>query len=230
MRFAILSDIHSNLEAFQSVLADVQSQNITQIVCLGDVVGYNANPRECLQLVWDLNIRCVKGNHDEYCSGEDNVEDINPRAAKAVWWTRNELIPRERFWLKNLKYTQTMHNFTMVHATLNSPARWGYVFDPQAAAASFAHQTTRVCFCGHTHVPLAFVRDRDGVRGGGYSQFTMDPAKQYLVNVGSVGQPRDNNPRAAYVVYDAEAGTIELRRLQYDLATTLLKIRDAGYL
>jgi diadenosine tetraphosphatase ApaH/serine/threonine PP2A family protein phosphatase len=113
-------------------------------------------------------------------------------------------------------------NFTIVHATLDAPQRWGYVFDKLAAAASFPYQNTQICFFGHTHVPVAFMRDTV-VRGGTYSKFKIDPAKKYFVNVGAVGQPRDNNPKAAYVVYDADAGTIELRRLEYDIATTQKK-------
>ena len=104
----------------------------------------------------------------------------------------------------------------MVHATLDGPQRWGYVFDKLAAAASFTYQNTALCFFGHTHVPVAFVRD-SVVRGGTYSKFKIEPGKKYFVNVGAVGQPRDNNPKAAYVVYDADEATIELRRLDYDI-------------
>ena len=118
-------------------------------------------------------------------------------------------------------------NFTIVHATLDAPQRWGYVFDKLAAAASFPYQNTQVCFFGHTHVPVAFMRDTV-VRGGTYSKFKIDPAKKYFINVGAVGQPRDNNPKAAYVIYDMDAGTIELRRLEYDIATAQKKILAAG--
>jgi predicted phosphodiesterase len=227
MRYAIIADIHANLEAFQTVLEDIKTQNVQQIVCLGDVVGYNANPKECLQMVRAMNIPVVKGNHDEYCSTDDALEGFNPHAAEAVIWTRNQLTAEERQWLRDLKYSRMVGNFTIVHATLDAPQRWGYVFDKLAAAASFPYQNTQVCFFGHTHVPVAFMRDT-AVRGGTYSKFKVDPAKKYFVNVGAVGQPRDNNPRAGYVVYDADAGTIELRRLDYDIATTQKKIRDAG--
>jgi predicted phosphodiesterase len=227
MKYAIIADIHGNLEAFQTVLEDIKSQNVNQIVCLGDVVGYNANPKECLQIVRDLNIPCVKGNHDEYCSSEDALEGFNPHAAEAVHWTRNQLSTEDRQWLRDLKYSRMVGNFTIVHATLDAPQRWGYVFDKLAAAASFPYQNTQVCFFGHTHVPVAFMRD-SVVRGGTYSKFKIDVAKKYFVNVGAVGQPRDNNPKAAYVVFDVDAGTIELRRLDYDIPTTQEKIRAAG--
>src|SRR5450755_1670291 len=227
MRYAIIADIHGNLEAFQTVLADIKMQNVQQVVCLGDVVGYNANPKECLDIVRAMNIPVVKGNHDEYCSSEDHLEGFNPHAADAVHWTRNQLNEDEKQWLRDLKYTRMAASFMMVHATLDAPQRWGYVFDKLAAAASFTYQNTPVCFFGHTHVPVAFMRDTT-VRGGTYSKFKVDPAKKYFVNVGAVGQPRDNNPKCGYVVYDLDLGTIELRRLDYDIATTQAKIRDAG--
>jgi predicted phosphodiesterase len=227
MRYAIIADIHGNLEAFQTVLDDIKTQNVQQIVCLGDVVGYNANPKECLDIIRAMNVPIVKGNHDEYCSSEDQLEGFNPHAAEAVIWTRNQLTTDDRQWLRDLKYSRMVANFTIVHATLDAPQRWGYVFDKLAAAASFPYQNTQLCFFGHTHVPVAFMRDT-AVRGGTYSKFKIDPAKKYFINVGAVGQPRDNNPKAGYVVYDTDAGTIELRRLDYDIATTQAKIRAAG--
>src|SRR6267378_2236057 len=227
MNYAIIADIHGNLEALQTVLADIKSQNATQVVCLGDIVGYNANPKECLKIVREMNIPVVKGNHDEYCSIDDALEGFNPHAAEAVIWTRNQLSAEERQWLRELKYSRMVGNFTIVHATLDPPERWGYVFDKLAAAASFPYQNTQVCFFGHTHVPVAVRRDT-AVRGGTYSKFKVDPAKKYCVNVGAVGQPRDNNPKAAYVIYDMDAATIELRRLEYDIAAAQKKILDAG--
>jgi predicted phosphodiesterase len=227
MKYAIIADIHGNLDAFQVVLEDIRAQNATNIVCLGDIVGYNAQPKECLQIVREMNIPCVKGNHDEYCSSEDHLEGFNPHAAEAVHWSREQLTTEEKVWLRDLKYTRQAANFTMVHATLDAPGRWQYVFDKLAAAASFPYQTTQMCFFGHTHVPVAFMRDTV-VRGGTYSKFKVDPTKKYFINVGAVGQPRDNNPKAAYVLYDTDAATIELRRLEYDIAAAQKKIRDAG--
>ena len=227
MKYAIIADIHGNLEAFQVVLDDIRAQNATHIVCLGDVVGYNANPKECLQIVRDMNIPVVKGNHDEYCSSNEHLEGFNPHAADAVHWTRDQLTDDDKKWLRELKYSRMAANFTMVHATLDAPDRWGYVFDKLAAAASFPYQTTQMCFFGHTHVPVAFMRDTV-VRGGTYSKFKVDPSKKYFINVGAVGQPRDNNPKCAYVLYDMEAHTIELRRLEYDIAAAQAKILAAG--
>lgn len=227
MKFAIIADIHGNLDAFQVVLEDAKKQQVTHYACLGDVVGYNANPKECLDIVRAMNMPCVKGNHDEYCSSEEHLEGFNPAAAEAVNWTRTQLSDEDRQWLRDLKYTRMVTNFTIVHATLDGPQRWGYVFDKLAAAASFTYQNTSVCFFGHTHVPVAFMKD-SVVRGGTYSKFKTEPGKKYFVNVGAVGQPRDNNPKAAYVVYDTVDGTIEIRRLDYDIAAAQKKILAAG--
>src|SRR5438034_10736560 len=159
MKFAIIADIHANLEAFQVVLEDIKQQKCTNFACLGDVVGYNANPKECLDIVRNMNIPVVKGNHDDYCSTDQALDGFNPAAAEAVNWTRKQLSPEDRQWLKDLKYVRMVTSFTIVHATLDGPQRWGYVFDKLAAAASFTYQNTAVCFFGHTHVPVAFIRD-----------------------------------------------------------------------
>jgi len=227
MRFAIIADIHGNLDAFQTVLKDTKEQGCTHYVCLGDVVGYGARPKECLDIVREMGMPCVKGNHDEYCSTDEALEGFNPHAAEAVHWTRKQLTEDDKQWLRDLKYVRMVTSFTIVHATLDAPHRWGYVFDKLAAATSFTYQNTQICFFGHTHVPVAFMRD-SVVRGGTYSKFKVDPGKKYFINVGAVGQPRDNNPKAAYVVYDVNAGTIELRRLDYDIAAAQAKIREAG--
>lgn len=227
MKYAVIADIHSNLEALEVVLADAKAQQCTHYCCIGDVVGYGANPRECLEIVRSMGMPCVKGNHDEYCSMDKTLEGFNPHAAEAVQWTRQQLSPEDRQWLRDLKYVRLVASFSMVHATLDVPQRWGYVFDKLAAAASFTYQNTSVCFFGHTHVPVAFIRD-SMVRGGTYSKFKVEPGRKYFVNVGSVGQPRDLNPKAAYVVYDLDEQTIELRRLDYDIGKAQQKILDAG--
>lgn len=227
MKYAVIADIHSNLEALEVVLADAKAQQCTHYCCIGDVVGYGANPRECLEIVRSMGMPCVKGNHDEYCSMDETLEGFNPHAAEAVQWTRQQLSPEDRQWLRDLKYVRLVASFSMVHATLDVPQRWGYVFDKLAAAASFTYQNTGVCFFGHTHVPVAFIRD-SMVRGGTYSKFKVEPGRKYFVNVGSVGQPRDLNPKAAYVIYDLDEQTIELRRLDYDIAKAQQKILDAG--
>jgi len=227
MRYAVIADIHANLEGLEVVLADSKEQKCTHYCCVGDVVGYNANPKECLDIIRTMGMPVVKGNHDEYCSSEEDLEGFNPHAAEAVNWTRKQLSTEDRQWLRDLKYVRLVASFSMVHATLDGPQRWGYVFDKLAAAASFTYQNTAVCFFGHTHVPVAFVRD-SMVRGGTYSKFRVEPGKKYFVNVGAVGQPRDGNPKAGYVIYDLNEGTIELRRLDYDIPKAQKKIMEAG--
>src|SRR5260370_21740955 len=199
------------------VLEDARSQKCTHDCCVGDVVGYNANPKECLDIIRDTGMPCVKGNHDEYCSTDDTLEGFNPHAAEAVHWTRKQLPEADRQWLRDMKYVRLVASFSMVHATLDGPQRWGYVFDKLAAAASFTYQNTSVCFFGHTHVPVAFIRD-SVVRGVTCSKFNVEAGRKYFVNVGSVGQSPDAVANATYVIYDLDDGSIELRRLSYHIA------------
>jgi len=227
VRYAVLGDIHANLEALTAVIKDARVQGCTHYVCVGDVVGYNANPRECLDIVRDVAVACVKGNHDEYCSTGDHLENLSPRAKAVAIWTRQQLTEPEKQWLRDLKYTRLVSNFLLVHSTLDAPQCWGYVFDKLAAAASFSYQNTPVCLFGHTHVPLAFIRDNT-VRGGTYSKLKVEPGRKYFINVGSVGEPRDGDLRAAYVIYDFLEGVIELRRIPYDDEKTDAKLRAAG--
>jgi diadenosine tetraphosphatase ApaH/serine/threonine PP2A family protein phosphatase len=226
-RYAILGDIHANLEALTAVLNDAQDQRCAHYVCVGDIVGYNSNPTECLDIIRDLAMPCVKGNHDEYCSTSHGLENLSPRATAAAIWTRQQLGEEDKQWLRDLKYTRLVSNFSLVHATLDAPQCWGYVFEKLAAAASFTYQNTSICFFGHTHVPVVFIRDNT-VRGGTYSKFKPEPGRKYFVNVGSVGEPRDGNPAAAYVIYDMSDGSIELRRIPYDVEKTEAKLRAAG--
>jgi predicted phosphodiesterase len=227
MRIAIFGDIHANLEAFEVVLADAREQGCTSSICLGDVVGYNANPRECLEIVQSLKCPVVKGNHDDYASSDSSLESFNPLAEVAIQWTRDQLTSPEKFWLGGLPLIGKIRGFTVVHASLDDPAGWGYVLNQLDAAASFSRQTTDLCFFGHTHTPRAYIKD-SSVVGMPFDQLILEPGKRYFVNAGSVGQPRDGDWRAAYVVFDQEKRLIQLRRLRYDLAKTQGKILKAG--
>ena len=227
MRIALFGDIHANLEALNRVLDDAAERNCTHYVCLGDVVGYNANPHECVKIVQSLECPVVKGNHDEQAAINDSLEGFNPLAEEALNWTRNHLTPEDRKWLNELKMVRQVRDFTIVHATLDTPHRWGYVFNQLDAAASFTYQTTGVCFFGHTHAPRAYIRDA-AIMSVALDKITFESGKKYFINIGSVGQPRDGDPRAAYVIYDVEPNTIELRRLDYDLASAQKKILAAG--
>ena len=227
MRYAIFSDIHSNLEALEATLRDAQEQKCTHYVCLGDVVGYSANPHECVARIQGLDCPVVKGNHDEQASLIESSRDFNEMAEAAIEWTRDNLAEGDKDWLRDLKLQRQVRDFTIVHATLDTPAQWGYVFNDLDAAASFTYQHTTVCFFGHTHVPMAFIRD-DGVRRVRVEQLRIEMTKKYFINVGSVGQPRDGDWRAAYCIYHIEQNSIEQRRVKYDLATAQKKIIKAG--
>ena len=227
MRFAIVSDIHANLEAFEAVLADARDNKCTNFVCLGDVVGYNANPHECVALVQELDCPIVKGNHDEQASLVESSRDFNEMAEAAIQWTRDNLADDDKDWLRDLKLQRQVRDFTIVHATLDTPGQWGYVFNNLDATASFTYQHTTVCFFGHTHVPMAFIRD-EGVQRQQIDKLRIDPGKKYFINVGSVGQPRDGDWRAAYCIYHIDSAVVELRRVKYDLGGTQKKIIDGG--
>src|SRR5438067_2636326 len=159
MRFAIFSDIHANLEALEAVLADARENKCTDFVCLGDVVGYNANPHECVARVREMDCPIVKGNHDEQASLIESSRDFNEMAEQAIEWTREHLTDEDKQWLRDLRLQRQVRDFTIVHATLDTPAQWGYVFNNLDAAASFTYQHTAVCFFGHTHIQCAFIRD-----------------------------------------------------------------------
>lgn len=227
MRFAVLSDIHGNLEALRAVLADASDQQCRDYVCLGDLVGYNANPAECLKLVRDLNCPTVKGNHDEQASITSSSIDFNQWAEQAILWTRAQLREEECAWLRDLPLQTRVRDFTIVHATLHQPADWEYVFSSNDALQCFQEQHTRLCFFGHTHVQGAFVCD--GKVTETHEQFIeIESGKKYLVNAGSVGQPRDGDWRAAYCIFHANENRIEQRRIVYDVQATRRKVLAAG--
>ncbi|HEY4284727.1 MAG TPA: metallophosphoesterase family protein [Chthoniobacterales bacterium] len=227
MRFAIFSDVHSNLEALEAVLQDAEEHGATSHVCLGDVVGYNANPHECVQRLREMDCPIVKGNHDEQASLAESSRDFNELAEHAIEWTRANLTTDDKDWLRDLRFQRQVRDFTIVHATLDTPAQWGYVFNNLDAAASFTYQHTAICFFGHTHVPMAFIRD-DGVRRLTFEQMSIETGRKYFINVGSTGQPRDGDWKAAYCIYDSEKNIVELHRVKYDLDASQKKIIKAG--
>lgn len=227
MKYAILGDIHANLEALQAVLDDAEQQGVTDFASTGDVIGYNADPKACLQIVRGLKCKVVQGNHDYYAGGNESMELFTSRARKSIQWTRKQLSLLDRKYLRQLPMIMDVENFTIVHSSLSNPHRWNYIFKSKAAEANFRNQFNQVCFFGHTHVPLAFAKS-SGIEIGFYETLEIRPGMQYLINVGSVGQPRDRNPKSAYVIYDQEAQTVTMRRVEYDIETTQKKIRAAG--
>ena len=227
MKFAIFGDIHANLEALEAVLADAADHDCSHHVCIGDIVGYNANPRECLEVVRGLKCPVVKGNHDEESSVDTDLIGLNPLAEKAMQRTREQLSDDDREYLSELKLVRQVRDFTIVHATLDTPSAWGYVTNKFDAMGSFSYQYTPLCFFGHTHTPVFYskslsveVEDRQKVE--------IEQGKRYFTNVGSVGQPRDGDPRASYCIYDMGGQRMINRRVEYDLKAAQKKIRDAG--
>jgi predicted phosphodiesterase len=228
MKFGIFGDIHSNLEGLESVLEDMQSQGVTHMICMGDIVGYNANPAECLDIVRSLGCTIIKGNHDEEASEDRDISHFNQLALDSMRHTRNQLTEEQKTFLRSLPLQKPVHDFTVVHSSLDSPARWGYVFAVPEAECSFNYQRTQVCFYGHTHVPHLFVQEQNKVYNFFYQKIEIEPNKRYFINVGSVGQPRDGDWRSAYATYDVENKTVELRRVPYDLNKAQQKIIKAG--
>ena len=225
--FAVFGDVHSNWEALSAVLKDAGERGATKYLCVGDVVGYNASPVECLEKVRDLNAVMVCGNHDHYCSFDDDLSGFHPLAADAVDWTRRQLSAELQKTLSDLKLVERVGNITLVHSTLDMPEMWGYVFENLEAEASFNYQVTTVCFYGHTHVPMAFEKGTE-ITSGVYSRIRIQMGKKYFINVGSVGQPRDGDSRASYVLYNTDRKEVELRRIPYDIKAAQAKIRKVG--
>lgn len=233
-RVAILGDIHANLEALQAVLEDARSQAVTDFLCVGDVVGYNANPQECADLVRSVCSVVVRGNHDHYCSGDKSLEDFQPNAAIAIDWTRRQLNADTAAWLSSLPLSKNLfqYSFSLVHGTLDMPDQWGYVFDAVDAEAHFAYQTSPVCFHGHTHVPVVF--EKAGGRVARYAapepgmRVSLTFGHKYFINTGSVGQPRDGIAKSSYVIYEPRSRIVEFRRVPFDVAAAAEKVRSAG--
>lgn len=227
MKIALFGDIHANWEALEAVLADAAEQGCDSHVCLGDVVGYNADPVKCLEKIQELGCPVVKGNHDEDAGGEHSLEMMNPTAAEALQWTRDQLSAEQREWLARMRMVRQVEDFTIVHSTLDQPNVWNYVTNKFDAMSNFSYQFTQVCFHGHTHVPRVFVRG-SRVQEVTPDSVAIEPGMKYFINAGSVGQPRDGEWKASYCIYDTDNKIITFRRLEYDIETTQKKILAAG--
>ncbi|WP_338690714.1 metallophosphoesterase family protein [Haloferula helveola] len=225
-RIAIFGDIHANLEALQTVLADAKEQGCNDYICMGDIVGYNADPSACLEIVREMNCPTIKGNHDEDASGTHSLDSMNPVAATALEWTREQLTDEQRLWLRRLRMVRQVADFTVVHSTLDQPSNWNYVTNRFDAMSNFSYQFTQVCFHGHTHVPRVYIKD-DKVQEIPAESVAIEGGAKYFINVGSVGQPRDGDWRACYAIYDLEHKLVVFRRVEYDIETTQRKIREA---
>ena len=227
MKYGIISDIHSNLEALTSVLEDAYSKGVKRFICLGDIVGYNANPSECLNIIRDLNCAVVKGNHDAYASGDVMPEGVNVRARASLEWTRDHLSAEQLEWLRNLPIYRRVGDMELVHASMYEPENWHYVVNGIEAILHFHFQKSRLCFFGHIHQQIYFsTEERRTFRD--YSKFNLEGEYQYFVNVGSVGQPRSDDKRAEYVIYDSSKKSIEPQKVEYDIEEACRKILKAG--
>lgn len=228
MRIAVISDIHGNLEAFEAALADISKQECDRIVCLGDVVGYGPDPESCIRILADEKIQCIKGNHDDACSSDEFPYRMNSIAQTATLWTQQRLNRVEKLWLANLRSTIEEDEITFVHASPYMPDGWDYVTDYWEAENAFHAFTGRICFIGHTHEPVAWIKEDDKIAADTFDRLHIEKGKRYLINVGSVGQPRDRNPNSAYVIYDSDRGYFDLKRVAYDIEKTQRKILAVG--
>lgn len=234
MKRAVISDIHGNLEALQAVLQDIDSQNIDEIVCLGDIIGYGPNPCECLDLVMQRAQRTILGNHDQ--AALFDPEGFNPVALRAVYWTRDRLdrgpggpsqINRRWDFLGELPRSYSDGEFLFVHGSPRDPTNEyvfpEFIFDTRKMEILFS-RITRYCFMGHTHLPGVFTTTCEFITPDECDyQYALGDEK-VMVNVGSVGQPRDDDNRSCYVIIDSEAKTVQFRRVVYDFNITAEKI------
>ncbi len=218
MRVGFVSDIHSNLEALVACLAELDRAGIDSLCCLGDTVGYGASANECLDLLRERADHFVLGNHDAAVVRLEESECFNGDARRAVEWTRSVLREDHRQFLANLPLTTlATPEVRLVHASPDCPDDWRYVIGVAQAARQFEHFAESLCFYGHTHLPTFFILDDHQVTQRPAPEYTLPAGARALVNVGSVGQPRDGDPRAACTWYDTEARTIRILRVHYDI-------------
>ena len=228
MKYAIISDIHGNLEALEAVLNDAEKKGAERIICLGDIVGYGANPKECLDKIKSINDIVCAGTHDHAVINQTDTIYFNIYARKAVAWTSLQLNDEDILYIQSFPYVYEEKDFIAVHANLIQPENWGYIFDDFDAAKNFISMKQNICFIGHSHVPLAFEKKEDIRPYYNLKELNIDKNSKYIINVGSVGQPRDGDPRTGYCIFDSDNMKIEWIRLNYDIVKAQKKIVDAG--
>jgi len=228
MRIALISDIHGNLEALQAVLKEIESQKVDRINCLGDVIGYGCDPVACLDLVDQHCSAKLMGNHEYAAIGILPLEAMNLAARQSIQWTGIQLKDRELTMIADFEMKAEDAGCLLVHASPEEPEEWHYVLSQREATEGFAHLDQKLAFHGHTHLPLIFCQAPNGnVRTIVGHDFDPDEECSYLINVGSVGQPRDNDPRASFVVYDADDVSVSYHRVEYDFKITQAKMCKA---
>ena len=232
MRYAIISDIHSNLTAFQAVLQDIEARGgVQRIWCLGDIVGYGPDPKECVALLRQYDHICVAGNHDWGAIGKIDIEDFNPEAAFACRWNGQQLNEQDVEYLASLPLTITEGDFTLAHGSPREPI-WEYLVSAYGAKVSFDYFETSFCLVGHSHVPLMFELIKES---GECLLYELSPdatvalgENRLIINPGGVGQPRDGDPRASYAIYDSEQNVIWHYRVPYDISLTQQRMLECG--
>lgn len=226
MKYAVISDLHANFEALTAVIESIDQRGVSQIVCLGDVVGYNGSPNECVDLIRERDIPTICGNHDAVACGLEDPWGFNPIALSAALWTRETLTPTNTQWLKELPDLRHFEHFLAVHGAITD--RDCYLFTWEEVVPELAlleKEGYSLCFFGHTHSPGIFSSD------GMYtvdddSKFAIGEGKSFFINPGSVGQPRDGDPRAAYGVFDSATNEYELVRVEYPIELAAERIKE----
>lgn len=229
MRIGIVSDIHSNLEALSTVIEAMGA--VDQLWCLGDIVGYGPDPNECIAMLAATRHLAVAGNHDRAAIGQLDLDEFNPYAATAARWTMGQLNAASSEYLANLPTRLVSGEFTLVHGSPRDPL-WEYVLSGDAARRSFDHFEGPFCLVGHTHVPSVFTLDGGRVRAEqivGEGELALDRSEsRFILNPGSVGQPRDSEPKAAFLVVDTEGRRATWRRVAYPIERTQERMRRVG--
>lgn len=218
MKIAIFSDIHSNLEAFKAVLNDIDRQNVDQKLFLGDIVGYGPNPNECIELLQENSDVALGGNHDWAAVGLTDDSYFNQYARESMQWTIETLTDENKEYLKTLKPDRVLDSMQIVHSTPLEPPEWHYIMSIQDAQENYPMLEKDLCFIGHSHQPV-IIECMDGTNIQPIRDMykTLDKNRKYIINVGSVGQPRDSNPDACYLIYEMDTGDIQFRRVEYDI-------------
>lgn len=227
MKYAIISDIHSNLEALKRVLEEIDKLGVDRTICLGDIVGYGANPNECVEIIKERKIESIVGNHDVVASGEKEPFNFNPVARGAALWTREMLTVDNREFLHNLPEMREIDGFLIVHGAISDPDL--YVFSARDAFSELKLMTKwNICFFGHTHVRTYYVLLDGNVRCPSDYEFKIESEAKYLINPGSVGQPRDGDPRSSFLIYNSEESVVRFIRQEYDIESAKKKIIKSG--
>lgn len=229
MTYGIISDIHGNLQALRATLAVLREEEVDSILCLGDLVGYGANPNEVIAEAREVMDVCVAGNHDFGAVGKTDMSIFSLTARTACLWTGKVLTADHRGYLEELPLTHVTDLFTLVHASPDHPSLWNYVATYGEVQDSMRAFTTPVCFIGHSHVPFLAEQSEEGVLTAHENPFCeIRPGARYLINPGSVGQPRDGSPEAAFAILDTTSMRVEIRRVPYDVKGAQAKINAEG--